>query len=762
MLLEQSLVNPNFIGKDSFRWFVGQVTKFKNTDNGYKVKVRIIGYHPDAASLVRDEDLPWAHVLVPLNMGAGEGGTGVSFNPRGSETVIGFFADGEDGQQPVVIGALFSGANIVHPNSWDKGTNGFNPFRSQPASQANQSNIVAETGKPPGDSGTIPNADGTITDKDGKNKETQRQKTAASNENQVVTIVPSCKSSNDIFSKIAQALRKFVKLLNTVTNITDTYINPVLNYIQDIPTLISDIAVAVSDGISEYIKITRDTIIAEIYDKLKGIIEGFLPKDLILIKKIGTDKIVDGIWCLFQKILKKLFKFVFNFLFEMVGKVVSIPLCAAESFIGSIMQALANEIEEAIGPALKEVTSILGGGIGTITSYIAKAIGYARLALSFLTCENAECEAVFDYEMNKGYVPKGDANFQKILDYRPAQGVRNLFNDGANQAKGWLGSVGIGEGVTTASTGELIPGLGFGLNNALGFGGGCDASVLDCGFPKVTIFGGGGSGASGSAIVDVFGQILGVNISDPGSGYTSDPYVSIDDDCENGVGARAYTSLTPFGSLNNVIITYPGSGYIGPTGTGTGTGGTGTGTGGTGTGGTGTGGTGTGTGTGGTGTGTGTGGTGTGTGTGGTGTGTGTGGTGTGTGTGGTGTGTQDPCDVNPIDENGNEVVGFIKDVIILNTGISYKSTDKIVNATCNTDVEIYPKVDPDGRIIGVNIVNPGTAIRVYPELVINTEDGFGASLLPILGFNPVDKTVSSETDRQKVERVILCAEEHE
>ena len=744
MLLEQSLVNPNFIGKDSFRWFVGQVTKFKNTENGYKVKVRIIGHHPDAASIVKDEDLPWAHVLIPLNMGVGEGGTGVSFNPRGSETVIGFFADGEDGQQPVVIGALFSGATIVHPNGWNTGTNGFKPFKAEPGSQVNQSNIIAETGKPP--EAGIPNADGTIPNAKGENKETQRQKTAASNESQVVTIVPSCKSSEDIFGKIAKALRKFVKILNTITNFADTYINPVLNYIQDIPSLIFEIATAVSDGISEYIKIVRDTIIAEIYDKLKGIIEGFLPKDLILIKKIATDKIVDGIWCLFQNILKKLFKFVFDFLFQMVGKVVSIPLCAAESFIGSIMQSLANEIQEAIGPALSEVTSILGGGIGKITSYIAKAIGYARLALSFLTCENAECQAVFDYEMNKGYVPKGDVNFAKILNYRPAQGVRNLFNDGTSQAKTWFGSVGIGEGVTTGSNGELIPGLGFGLNNALGFSGGCDSSILDCGFPKVTIFGGGGSGASGSAIVDTFGQIIGVNILDPGSGYTSEPYISIDDNCDNGVGARAYSTLNPNGSINRVVITYPGSGYIGPDSVSTGTTGTGTdGTTGTGTDGT------TGTGTDGT-TGTGTGGTdGT--------TGTGTGGT-DGTATGSDGTKT-DPCDVNPVDENGNEVVGFIKDVIILNTGISYKTTDKIINSICNTDVEIYPKVDPDGRIIGVTIVNPGTAIRVYPELVINTEDGFGATLLPVLEFRPI-KPVSIETNRQKVEQVILCAENHE
>ena len=73
MMLEQSLISPNFLGKESFRWFIGVTTKYKQVENGgYKAKVRIIGYHPDATSIIKDEELPWAHVLVPLNMGAGE------------------------------------------------------------------------------------------------------------------------------------------------------------------------------------------------------------------------------------------------------------------------------------------------------------------------------------------------------------------------------------------------------------------------------------------------------------------------------------------------------------------------------------------------------------------------------------------------------------------------------------------------------------------------------------------------------------------
>ena len=114
MMLEQSLISPNFLGKESFRWFIGLVTQYvsvldtaqESVGSGFKAKVRIIGYHPDSKNIIPDEELPWAHVLVPLNMGTGTGGN-VCYNvPSGGETVIGFFMDGDNGQQPVIILSL--------------------------------------------------------------------------------------------------------------------------------------------------------------------------------------------------------------------------------------------------------------------------------------------------------------------------------------------------------------------------------------------------------------------------------------------------------------------------------------------------------------------------------------------------------------------------------------------------------------------------------------------------------------------------------
>jgi hypothetical protein len=235
------------------------------------------------------------------------------------------------------------------------------------------------------------------------------------------------------------------------------------------------------------------------------------------------------------------------------------------------------------------------------------------------------------------------------------------------------------------------------LDKNTGFEGSCDVTNLTCGLPTVEIFGGGGFGAAGFAVVDALGQVAGVNLTNFGSGYTSAPYISIVDACENGSGAQASTVINENGQVSQVIMDSSGIGYLGPN-TNTET---------------------------------------------------------------GTGTGTiLDPCNINPVDESGSEVIGFIVGVKIVRPGVEYTSEDLITNVTCNSDVKIYPIVDSIGRIVGTNIVNPGTAIRVFPELLINSENGEGAILQPILSFKPIE-TVGIETNQSKVKKVVLCAEDH-
>ena len=53
MMLENTLINPNFAGRDGFKWFIGQiapnvsnVNEIEEARGGLRCKVRILGYHP--------------------------------------------------------------------------------------------------------------------------------------------------------------------------------------------------------------------------------------------------------------------------------------------------------------------------------------------------------------------------------------------------------------------------------------------------------------------------------------------------------------------------------------------------------------------------------------------------------------------------------------------------------------------------------------------------------------------------------------------
>ena len=114
-----ALGKTNFLGKDGFNWWIGQIAPPKSWRNinvnqsldGYqhnRVKVRIIGYHPfDCQGIeLPDEDLPWAEVMIPTHSGSGQAGLGENMILAGGETCMGFFMDGDDAQQPVIMGLL--------------------------------------------------------------------------------------------------------------------------------------------------------------------------------------------------------------------------------------------------------------------------------------------------------------------------------------------------------------------------------------------------------------------------------------------------------------------------------------------------------------------------------------------------------------------------------------------------------------------------------------------------------------------------------
>ena len=119
------LFNQSFLGGD-FIWWIGQVVdestwkynilsgKFKNPHSipgwGRRYKVRILGIHDVSPETIPDEELPWAQVMYPITAGGGQRGARQTPNISQGNFVFGFFMDGQDQQQPVIMGILGNNA----------------------------------------------------------------------------------------------------------------------------------------------------------------------------------------------------------------------------------------------------------------------------------------------------------------------------------------------------------------------------------------------------------------------------------------------------------------------------------------------------------------------------------------------------------------------------------------------------------------------------------------------------------------------------
>jgi hypothetical protein len=106
-------MNDDFYG-DKFRWFTGVV---KDVGSDSRVRVRIFGiHHTEDTTKVSDGDLPWAMVMFPTTGGQTSGGNANHGLVNGT-WVVGFFADNEDSQQPIIIGVINGGRGSVNSSS---------------------------------------------------------------------------------------------------------------------------------------------------------------------------------------------------------------------------------------------------------------------------------------------------------------------------------------------------------------------------------------------------------------------------------------------------------------------------------------------------------------------------------------------------------------------------------------------------------------------------------------------------------------------
>ena len=340
--------------------------------------------------------------------------------------------------------------------------------------------------------------------------------------------------------KISGALRNLFKQLKLIRKYGQMYVNEVLSDLSNIRSLIKDASSIIASALRTIVQRLRNFIISKIRGVIQAIVDKIFTTLANTIKGTIVQKIINQILCTFTKILDGLVDFVSNFLSELVGKVVNIPLCAAQQFANSLINNLAANIDKALAPILDGIGDLIGG-IGKVAGSVFSAIDKILAFESFL-CQEPDCPKNTEINLN----PSKTTPFQTARDNFKSFIEVPSSSDVEDSIGGYIDGFSIfGEKISDSPDSGLA----------------CDTDPYRCGPPTIEIFGGGGLAAAGSAIVDHLGHLIGINLDNGGSGYTTPPFVAIIDACDHGQGASAYSEINNEGVVVRIIIVNTGDGY---------------------------------------------------------------------------------------------------------------------------------------------------------------------------------------------------------
>ena len=508
--------STNFIGRDPMQWWIGQVTDPDKGEWGYclekqqaddkedinalRCRVRIVGYHGNDVDLP-DNELPLAHVLLPPNTTT-TGGCSKTLQYQGGEVVVGFFFDGEDGQQPVIFGTLFKQSFItdgLKNSEFDsKKQVDFIPYTPPKVRQrAGKHRFYSESPWPGGFSAG--EAIKTIA---------QKQKEASTN----ITIDNFTACEDNEISKISNTIKDFTRKMQTLQQLNDqnSYVDPIYGGVLDIQQEIQLTTQKLQNSTTKLVRRARSWLIQDTLDKLNLTLKDKTPKTLQAPVGQATKSLTDVIFCNIEKIQAALGDYLAKSLENMIGQVLDVPVCGVENFLADMFGQINNIIDSGLGDIFEQLNNIQGGGIGLPSETFSKAIKFANIITNVLDCDALNCPENTSYSSKNGVSKAIEDSFDNIIDKVGLDRLTSFADD----------------------LEKSIPAKPSRPD--------CTTNVLKCGPPRVDFIGSSGQGASGTAIVNALGNIIGVAINGPGFGYKEPPLLSFFDSCDKGYGAGAY------------------------------------------------------------------------------------------------------------------------------------------------------------------------------------------------------------------------------
>lgn len=603
-MIDESFIKSNFLGRDGFVWWIGQVadpSTWRNEktriDNGkeawgYRCKVRIIGYHSFDRNELDDKDLPWAHILTSASDGApGQGGFGKLPLLVGGESVVGFFLDGEEAQQPVVMGCFHRSPiveNIDKPNPFEPFTGSKGPFaKGGDAPQSTREKAQSE--------GTAKEVDSKLgsgsqfemfsnpqfgTDSEGSldldpgfaplTTDTSNNAGASFGKADVpqdelfygdkaeAAFLKSIKDlgpvegdngcGNNILAQITNALQTFIQTINGLEKTALGFIDPIRNVVVDIQETVRSVARLIASIMKFVINGMRDSIF-KLIGKLFKVLGITLPCSLALPISEAAKNILNIIFCIFEKLFGPLLDFIMGLLNGLVGKSPNVPRCAVEEITGSLIDQLGNMLDGALSSILSGL-DWLASGISSIAGALTDGLNMISQLLSFLSCDSLACKSTTSWD------PFAGLSFPAMDSWNNVLGNIDILNGFGDDALGYLSVFGSSdtpfsdcrESIVNPTTQEELAPMPIGVK------------FYKCIPPEVVIYGDGVGAKAKAVISETDGSVVTFLLCDAGKGYTYPPEIKVVDNSNHGKGCDAKTTVSN-GSIQSIYIVSPGSGY---------------------------------------------------------------------------------------------------------------------------------------------------------------------------------------------------------
>lgn len=532
----------------------------------WRYKVRIFDKHPEDKTLLPDEDLPWAQVLLPVT--AGSGAANYAQFPminQGDTVSIAYFDTDE--QMPIITGILprtnqVSNAEPSEQNGTQPHT-GYTQNRPEsnltPPDQSNQSNSASQPSTRSDKFNTV------IGDK------LAFSDTCDPNAYRATAINIEMNNLLNQVNKFADNAQYVESLTVGVVDRVHSLINP---YIGDmINNLFESLVPVLNAGLRAlYAKIYAAVLAAT----GGNTVAARLAAEAALIALIPPIlALQEAIQIIAAEAVANLLPKVNDLVRDTVKNNDRYNTCVGTQFNAAIVNSIISEIDVRISPLLQAVAIILSGGFNAVNGLRATADAVRDFAgglLGFGQGGNKCGGLVKEYAFGIGPVADAGDIIDNILR------AANVAESIKGQAQSVSNNI--------FEIPKLIEDFGnfpFMSESSSNKGGpkseldGCKRGAPDtCYPPEVVIFGGRGKGAKARAIVgnytkttdkrtisNVQGGVIAVEVLDGGEGYSYPPFVEFRDSCGLGIGANARAVLNKRGKVKKIYIVTPGEGYVG-------------------------------------------------------------------------------------------------------------------------------------------------------------------------------------------------------